>query len=193
MEEILKDIGSPYWWIGVVLVGIAINVASHYLQKALDRQLSSVSSWWRERSEAQKTQRLKDLERLRDNLQAQTFTMVNAITYLLLGIAFIVLSGMMLGFVVLVLRPIFEQFYPIIVSPMIATGMLGAAIFAFNAFRLIWWEAVYGLQLVRESRTISALGDDTKIGLRVTFPKRGWGFFVAYMVQKVNIGMLPSV
>ncbi len=71
MKQVLKDISSLYWWIGVVLVGIAINVASHYLQEALDTQLSSVSSWWRERSEAQRAQRLKELEKLCDNPHEQ--------------------------------------------------------------------------------------------------------------------------
>ena len=170
MEEITGNIG--WWIISVVIVGIAINVASHYLQKTLDAQLSSVSSWWRERSEAQKAQRLKDLERLRDNPQAQTFRMIHSMAYMLVGIASMAVSGIAIGFWVLE-RETLDKLAPVIVSRIVEVLLaLGCLITLFFAAR-VFGEAKYAIGLVQESLATSASGDDTEIGLRVNVLQKG--------------------
>src|SRR3712207_7005256 len=37
MADFLKDLSSLRWWISVVVVGIAINLISGYIQRRLDR------------------------------------------------------------------------------------------------------------------------------------------------------------
>lgn len=47
MEEFIKSLSSPSWWIGVVIVGIVINIASAYLKNPIDKVLIHTSSSWR--------------------------------------------------------------------------------------------------------------------------------------------------
>ncbi|MEQ5820936.1 hypothetical protein [Halomonas sp. SCS19] len=54
MEEIQEALKSPFWWFSVVLVGIVINVGSSFLKTYLDTFLSSISNWWRDKSNARK-------------------------------------------------------------------------------------------------------------------------------------------
>jgi hypothetical protein len=65
------DLSSPYWWVSVVIVGILINLASAYLKPKLDTRLSRASTWWRTRSEAQKSERLRKIEVLVGDANAQ--------------------------------------------------------------------------------------------------------------------------
>jgi hypothetical protein len=67
MEEFIKSASSLYWWLSVVIVGIAINVFSAYIKQKLDRYLSSTSNWWRERSEAQLARRQEQICALRED------------------------------------------------------------------------------------------------------------------------------
>lgn len=73
MKEFLSNLGSSYWWISVVIVGILINVSSFYLTRKLDKRLSNISSWWRKKSEEKNARRLKEIEELRDNSDEQIF------------------------------------------------------------------------------------------------------------------------
>jgi hypothetical protein len=72
MRGFLRDIGTLYWWLSVIAVGIAVNIISSYLKTKLDGQLSDVSSRWRIRSESQKAMRSEALATLRDSPHAQT-------------------------------------------------------------------------------------------------------------------------
>src|SRR2546421_702947 len=71
MKDFFNNIGSIYWWLSVVAVGVLINLFSAYLKNRLDARLSKVSSWWRNRSEARKAQRLKEIDNLCDNPSEQ--------------------------------------------------------------------------------------------------------------------------
>lgn len=46
MNDFFKGIGSLYWWLSVVVVGILINLASAYLKPKIDSYLLSFSSRW---------------------------------------------------------------------------------------------------------------------------------------------------
>jgi hypothetical protein len=52
MSELLKDLTSFHWWMGVVIVGIVINLASDYLKPRADKLLSSMSTWYGTRTES---------------------------------------------------------------------------------------------------------------------------------------------
>jgi len=43
MDELLKNLASPSWWIGVVLLSVALNLVSAYLKAPLDRALARLS------------------------------------------------------------------------------------------------------------------------------------------------------
>ena len=99
MSDFINNLSSIYWWISVVIVGILINLLSAYLKVKLDSSLSRVSSWWRNKSEARKAQRLKDLARLRNDSQEQMKLMlsilryrITSIMYFLWGVTIIVLA-----------------------------------------------------------------------------------------------------
>ena len=73
MEEMFKNIASPAWWMGVVIVGILINLAAAYLKPRLDQAASFVSLRWATRTEEQRRQRLERIKRLRGNVNEQLF------------------------------------------------------------------------------------------------------------------------
>lgn len=62
---------SLSWWLGVVFVGIVLNVFSTYLKALLDSLLEAVSSKWQARSAEARARREADLNRLKGNLAAQ--------------------------------------------------------------------------------------------------------------------------
>jgi hypothetical protein len=65
MKEFLTQVGSVYWWMSVVAVGIIINLASAYLKYPMDRYLSTVSVRWRNKSEVRKAEWLRKVRELR--------------------------------------------------------------------------------------------------------------------------------
>ena len=71
MAEFLNSIKNPYWWITVVIVGIAINLFSAYLKQKLDTRVSSLSIWWRDRSEKLKTEEANHIKSLRADKHEQ--------------------------------------------------------------------------------------------------------------------------
>jgi hypothetical protein len=75
MDELIKNVTSIAWWIGVVLVGIVLNLVSAYLQPRLDRFLSFVSSTWRLRSEKKREQWQRRLAEVRQSPDEQLFVL----------------------------------------------------------------------------------------------------------------------
>lgn len=65
MDEIVKNISSGSWWIGVVIVGISLNLLSAYLKAPIDRLLSAVFERWRARSLESKRRSVAVRERLK--------------------------------------------------------------------------------------------------------------------------------
>lgn len=57
MDKFVETLKSPVWWIGVVLVGILINIASAYLKPRLDKLLARVSRSIQERNEKSSNRR----------------------------------------------------------------------------------------------------------------------------------------
>jgi hypothetical protein len=150
--------------LSVVIVGIAINIVSHYILKTLDPRLSRISSWWRERSEVQKAQRLKELEKLRDNPHEQILLAFSEVRDGITTVMLFILALVSLLFSVSaseLLRHItglgeFEM-------PLQSMGYVLGALAFFLGF-LLFRRAMDRRQLLRESRVPS---DDTKTSRRV--------------------------
>ncbi len=64
MKEFLDSLGSISWWLSVVVVGVLVHLVSTYLKSRLDSSLSRRSAKSRERAEAQKVKRQKQIESL---------------------------------------------------------------------------------------------------------------------------------
>jgi hypothetical protein len=103
MENIFNDITSPSWWIGVVIVGIIINIISAYLKPNLDKILSNTSSRWKNIIESRRSKRILLIEGLKNDFYNQAFLALieiryrfTLLLYLIIGIAFLIISVFML-------------------------------------------------------------------------------------------------
>jgi hypothetical protein len=102
MKEFLTNIGSVYWWVSVVVVGILINLASAYLKTRLDTSVSRASKWWRLKSNVQRAQRQKDIARLRGDSQEQLVIAISEIRHQIRAVGFLVFTLIFLVFAVLI-------------------------------------------------------------------------------------------
>ncbi len=57
MKEFLTNISTANFWIGVVAVGIVINLVSSYLKSPFDKLLLSIAAFWRKFSAKRKARR----------------------------------------------------------------------------------------------------------------------------------------
>ena len=51
MNTFLQDLKQPYWWIGVVVVGLFLNVLASYIREWIDRSTLRIFSTLRARTE----------------------------------------------------------------------------------------------------------------------------------------------
>ena len=75
MKELLADSTSPVFWVGVVIVGIVINILSAYLKPAIDKVFGGVSDRWAKRSEKLRQERTLRVERLAKDRFSQVLQM----------------------------------------------------------------------------------------------------------------------
>ncbi|MDY7227368.1 hypothetical protein [Hyalangium rubrum] len=82
MDEFIKDLTSARFWVGVVAVGIVINLVSPLLQKALARSSSGLLSYWRSRSRFQ--QQIQDalIQRFRASEHEQVMAAIAGLRHL---------------------------------------------------------------------------------------------------------------
>ena len=71
VEQILSNLSSPDWWIGVVMVGVIISLCAAYLKPLLDKVFSSMSSYWRMRVEKKEQQLKPEIEHLSNSENAR--------------------------------------------------------------------------------------------------------------------------
>ena len=99
MQGLLNNLTSIQWWIGVVVVGICINIISYFVIKRFDGYLSNISTWWRNKSKKRKNEFESDVNALAKNhheiINAQAIElrfMNRAIYSLLMGILSFILG-----------------------------------------------------------------------------------------------------
>lgn len=101
VQSMLNNLTSIQWWIGVVVVGIFINLISIFIRNKLDGFFSKLSSWWRNRSAKRKLEFIKEVSRLKNNpeeLIAESITELKLInksvhSLLMSAIFFIIVIG----------------------------------------------------------------------------------------------------
>ena len=67
MSDFIKNFLSPAWWIGVVVVGIALNLISSYLKNPLDRVLTLFSGKYARRSKKIRADRDARIEQFKQH------------------------------------------------------------------------------------------------------------------------------
>ena len=67
MDKFFQDITSLYWWIGIFLVGIMINIIANYLPKIIFKVFGNFSKLVRDKNENYKQDRESRIQRLVDN------------------------------------------------------------------------------------------------------------------------------
>ena len=118
MSEFLKQIIPPNFWIFVVLAGLALHVVANYLQRLLDKNLSSssvvlvlrgVSKRSREKRAA-RVQQISDW--IEGNGDRAALALVEANFFCLLG--FLLLLNAFVGFVAVIVTKPSRPFAPIL-------------------------------------------------------------------------------
>jgi hypothetical protein len=61
MDDFMKNATTLSWWLGVVLVGVVLNLFSAYIKSPLDDFLARMSTWWASRSAAAARSRAKQI------------------------------------------------------------------------------------------------------------------------------------
>lgn len=71
MDTFSKHFASLDWWIGIVLVGVLLNLVSTYLLRRVDRILSTISSRWDKRTSRKRKERDQLVQYLSDHPDEQ--------------------------------------------------------------------------------------------------------------------------
>ena len=96
MDEFANSVSSLSWWLGVVVVGIVLNVVAAYLKPRLDKLFSTMSSSWRNRSEKRFSERKRLADELRNDKHQQILILGEETRARIRGIAAFILSLMFL-------------------------------------------------------------------------------------------------
>ena len=92
MSNFLENLKDPSWWLGVVLIGIIINLFSSWLKPKFDSYISNISNSYKKRITQQKEKTEQKIQSLIDddefdyynNELNQNFSRLNTQTLLLL-------------------------------------------------------------------------------------------------------------
>ena len=92
MDEFVKGLSSPSWWVGVVIVGILINIISTLLIKFFNFLLKQTSESWRNKENVKNIERLKTINKIKSNEKFLYFYMLGEIRYMVCGASYCIFS-----------------------------------------------------------------------------------------------------
>ncbi|SGY87688.1 hypothetical protein [Moritella viscosa] len=92
MEPFLVSLTTPSWWVGVVIVGIIINVISSYLKNPIDKILSAISGSRRERNKRKLNERNELISTLRDDADLLILFAMSENRYRIRSVGFLLIS-----------------------------------------------------------------------------------------------------
>ena len=95
MTDFLSSLSSPSWWLGVVIVGLLINLIAAYLKPRLDRWLGGSSRWWETRTEKRRRARQARIRKLRESQHEQTMAALEALRSALLGVVLLMMAAIL--------------------------------------------------------------------------------------------------
>jgi hypothetical protein len=98
MNHFTDNFTSLSWWLGIILVGIVLNIISAYLKWPLDRLLSKLFRYWQQRSQKSQTKRAELIQKLTEDTHCQTLFLFRELRhrsqanlFMLLSILFLLL------------------------------------------------------------------------------------------------------
>ncbi|EGR0027702.1 MULTISPECIES: hypothetical protein [Vibrio harveyi group] len=91
-NSFFTNLSSLDWWIGVVVVGLVINILSAYLKPALDSFLSNLSYKWVSRNKRSADQRKKWIKELQDNEHEQVLCYLEFINQKIWSIMYLMVA-----------------------------------------------------------------------------------------------------
>jgi hypothetical protein len=93
MEDLLKQLSSLSWWIGVVVVGVIVSLVAAYLKPRIDSIIASVSDRSRKKNERREEQRQAQIAFLRGGRHEQLMfalginhRRLRALSFILVGV-----------------------------------------------------------------------------------------------------------
>lgn len=93
IQDIIKDIGTSYWWVSVVIVGVLINIVSSFIFKYYEKIGAKWSNEKKKKLEAEAKLRVDIIKKLVDDKTFETKYLfeiinskINSMRYLILGL-----------------------------------------------------------------------------------------------------------
>ena len=93
MNKLINDISSAYWWVGVVVVGILINIASSYIRKIMESKLSIISVYWRGKQNEKAEKIAQQIEILRSNNELKIIYALRESRYRIRSVSYLVFAA----------------------------------------------------------------------------------------------------
>ena len=156
MRQFLNDVSSLSWWIGVVIVGILVNLASEYFRRRLDRAIGQLSTSWAARSEKRRRMRTEMVEHLRTDRHEQVLAAVQEVSWRVKAIE-VAAAGITAVLIAIAARQVLPQGT--------LTRVVLACLFAIGAINIL-----LSLVYSRESREIKTTLNEAR-GVTVTDQK----------------------
>lgn len=98
MDELRKNLTSGSWWIGVVIVGVIINLISAYLKSPTDTLFNRFSVWRSSRTEKLRTERKNRISLLKSNPHEQLMAQFREMRMFLTALVLLCTAIFIMGF-----------------------------------------------------------------------------------------------
>ena len=126
MDKILSDISSTSWWVGVIIVGVMVNLISSFLSRKMDSLHTIVSRWRVNRSESLKKEHQMKVNELAGNSSRQILVAIEESNLRMKAIYKLLLAVVVTGF----------AFMNIYIMPLFVTPNIVDRIFTITFFVL---------------------------------------------------------
>lgn len=146
MDDIVKELSKPIWWVSVVLAGIVINLLSAYIKLQIDRTLLGTLSWWREKSTKRQKLWALRIDAIISNKEIQADEMHREVVQRLQSVA------LMLQAIIILLLPLSISVTDKQLSRFVPLTLLGFSALAFFAAFLAFLNAATTRNALEEAQ-----------------------------------------
>lgn len=85
MEQLVKDLHQPSWWIGVVIVSLVVGIVSSYSRDLIDRVIRGIVGWNRSKSLSRKQRFEQAVTILSQNSDKRIYYSIKAVHWWVIG------------------------------------------------------------------------------------------------------------
>lgn len=96
MNEFISYVQSPAFWLGVLVVGVLVNLIAAYLKPHIDKSLSSVSARWAKKVEELERKRMARIKTLRGDKHKQLVASRRQVEHLIESVHSLALAAIMM-------------------------------------------------------------------------------------------------